>query len=115
MGWFPPTGHFFMVEVKNYIIVEKFFHFQFCLGALSNVHRTEASERARLHIGKGVQLDLVNEAAWPRSLAPQTRNRARPWRLLVGEGIAPAGSIGCHNTQHKGLIYDTQHDKTLAL
>ena len=26
---------------------------RFCLGALSNVHRTEQSERARLHIGKG--------------------------------------------------------------
>ena len=29
---------------------------RFCLGAISNVHRTEASERARLHIGKGVRL-----------------------------------------------------------
>ncbi|XP_026478007.1 mothers against decapentaplegic homolog 4-like [Ctenocephalides felis] len=34
---------------------------RFCLGALSNVHRTEQSERARLHIGKGVQLDLKGE------------------------------------------------------
>ncbi len=40
---------------------------RFCLGALSNVHRTEASERARLHIGKGVQLDLVGEGdVWIR-------------------------------------------------
>uniref|UniRef100_A0A7E5A136 Mothers against decapentaplegic homolog n=1 Tax=Panagrellus redivivus TaxID=6233 RepID=A0A7E5A136_PANRE len=29
---------------------------RFCLGALSNVHRTEASERVRIGIGKGVKL-----------------------------------------------------------
>lgn len=34
---------------------------RFCLGALSNVHRTEQSEKARLHIGKGIKLDLKNE------------------------------------------------------
>ncbi|KAJ6220528.1 hypothetical protein RDWZM_006340 [Blomia tropicalis] len=34
---------------------------RFCLGALSNVHRAEQSERARLHIGKGVKLDLRGE------------------------------------------------------
>jgi len=34
---------------------------RFCLGALSNVHRTDASEKARLHIGKGIQLDLRGE------------------------------------------------------
>ncbi len=31
---------------------------RFCLGALPNVHRTEASEKARLHIGKGVRFTL---------------------------------------------------------
>ncbi|XP_040572359.1 mothers against decapentaplegic homolog 4 [Lepeophtheirus salmonis] len=40
---------------------------RFCLGALSNVHRTEASERARMHIGKGIQLDLQGEGdVWIR-------------------------------------------------
>ncbi|UXI18983.1 Coiled-coil domain-containing protein 50 [Sarcoptes scabiei] len=34
---------------------------RFCLGALSNVHRAEPSEKARLHIGKGVKLDLLGE------------------------------------------------------
>ncbi|XP_071942899.1 mothers against decapentaplegic homolog 4-like isoform X2 [Antedon mediterranea] len=43
---------------------------RFCLGQLSNVHRTEASERARLHIGKGVQLDLRGEGdVWVRCLS----------------------------------------------
>ena len=32
---------------------------RFCLGQLSNVHRTEASDRARLHIGKGGSAHLV--------------------------------------------------------
>ncbi|OXU24444.1 hypothetical protein TSAR_011483 [Trichomalopsis sarcophagae] len=34
---------------------------RFCLGALSNIHRTERSEKTRLHIGKGVQLELRGE------------------------------------------------------
>ncbi|XP_014230944.1 mothers against decapentaplegic homolog 4 isoform X2 [Trichogramma pretiosum] len=43
---------------------------RFCLGALSNVHRTDQSERARLHIGKGVVLDLRGEGdVWLRCLS----------------------------------------------
>ncbi|XP_022081854.1 mothers against decapentaplegic homolog 4-like isoform X2 [Acanthaster planci] len=43
---------------------------RFCLGQLSNVHRTESSERSRLHIGKGVQLDLKGEGdVWVRCLS----------------------------------------------
>ena len=34
---------------------------RFCLGALSNVHRTDKIEKARLHIGKGVMLWLHRE------------------------------------------------------
>uniref|UniRef100_A0A8C2Y5C3 Mothers against decapentaplegic homolog n=1 Tax=Coturnix japonica TaxID=93934 RepID=A0A8C2Y5C3_COTJA len=42
---------------------------RFCLGQLSNVHRTEAIERARLHIGKGVQLECKGEGdVWVRCL-----------------------------------------------
>ncbi|KAG1671842.1 Mothers against decapentaplegic 4 [Nymphon striatum] len=43
---------------------------RFCLGALSNVHRTEHSEKARLHIGRGVQLELQGEGdVWLRCLS----------------------------------------------
>jgi MAD (mothers against decapentaplegic) family protein 4 len=43
---------------------------RFCLGRLSNVHRTEASDRARLHIGKGVILDEKNEGeVWIRCMS----------------------------------------------
>ncbi|RWS01756.1 mothers against decapentaplegic 4-like isoform X3 [Dinothrombium tinctorium] len=43
---------------------------RFCLGALSNVHRTEQSEKARLHIGKGVMLDLRGEGdVWLKCLS----------------------------------------------
>uniref|UniRef100_A0A663DZE2 Mothers against decapentaplegic homolog n=1 Tax=Aquila chrysaetos chrysaetos TaxID=223781 RepID=A0A663DZE2_AQUCH len=39
-------------------------------GYLSNVHRTDASERARLHIGKGVQLECRGEGdVWMRCLS----------------------------------------------
>lgn len=40
------------------------------MGALSNVHRTEQSNRARLHIGKGIQLDLRGEGdVWIKCLS----------------------------------------------
>uniref|UniRef100_S4RYR9 Mothers against decapentaplegic homolog n=2 Tax=Petromyzon marinus TaxID=7757 RepID=S4RYR9_PETMA len=43
---------------------------RFCLGQLSNVHRTDASEKARLHIGKGVQLECRGEGdVWVRCLS----------------------------------------------
>ncbi|XP_071583312.1 mothers against decapentaplegic homolog 4-like isoform X2 [Heliangelus exortis] len=43
---------------------------RFCLGQLSNVHRTDASERARLHIGKGVRLECRGEGdVWMRCLS----------------------------------------------
>ncbi|XP_034954701.1 mothers against decapentaplegic homolog 4 isoform X3 [Zootoca vivipara] len=43
---------------------------RFCLGQLSNVHRTDTSERARLHIGKGVQLQCRGEGdVWMRCLS----------------------------------------------
>lgn len=43
---------------------------RFCLGALSNVQRTQQSDRARIHIGKGVQLDLRGEGdVWLKCLS----------------------------------------------
>ncbi|XP_074539289.1 mothers against decapentaplegic homolog 4-like [Halichoeres trimaculatus] len=43
---------------------------RFCLGQLSNVHRTATSHRARLHIGRGVQLECRGEGdIWMRCLS----------------------------------------------
>ncbi|KAM9353595.1 mothers against decapentaplegic homolog 4-like [Symphorus nematophorus] len=43
---------------------------RFCLGQLSNVHRTAASHRARLHIGRGVQLECRGDGdVWMRCLS----------------------------------------------
>ncbi|EUB56472.1 Mothers against decapentaplegic [Echinococcus granulosus] len=43
---------------------------RFCLGQLSNVHRSEQSEKSRLYIGKGVELDIVGEGdVWIRCLS----------------------------------------------
>ncbi|VDL99215.1 unnamed protein product, partial [Schistocephalus solidus] len=43
---------------------------RFCLGQLSNVHRSEQSEKSRLYIGKGVELDNVGEGdVWIRCLS----------------------------------------------
>jgi len=45
---------------------------RFCLGPLSNVHRTDASEKARLHIGKGIRVECRNEGdIWIRCLSDQ--------------------------------------------
>lgn len=46
---------------------------RFCLGQLSNVHRTEASEKALIHIGRGIQLDRRGEGdVWVRCLSDQS-------------------------------------------
>ncbi|XP_036930429.1 mothers against decapentaplegic homolog 4-like isoform X3 [Acanthopagrus latus] len=43
---------------------------RFCLGQLSNVHRTAGSHRARLHIGRGIQLECRGEGdVWMRCLS----------------------------------------------
>ncbi|XP_071372877.1 mothers against decapentaplegic homolog 4-like, partial [Centroberyx affinis] len=43
---------------------------RFCLGQLSNVQRSAASDRARLHIGRGVQLECRGEGdVWMRCLS----------------------------------------------
>ncbi|CAM2699992.1 unnamed protein product [Rotaria socialis] len=45
---------------------------RFCLGPLSNVYRTEASEKARLHIGKGIRVECPNEGdIWIRCNSEQ--------------------------------------------
>ena len=43
---------------------------RFCLGALTNVHRTEASEKTRLYIGAGIELTLDGEGdVWVKCMS----------------------------------------------
>ncbi|XP_074595316.1 smad/Smad4 homolog Medea [Brevipalpus obovatus] len=56
---FKVSSAFNYVKIDGY--VDPSGNDRFCLGALSNVHRTEPIEKARLYIGKGVQLDLRGE------------------------------------------------------
>lgn len=80
---------------------------RFCLGALSNVHRTEASERARLHIGKGIQLDLVNEGdVWIRCQSDHSVF-VQSYYLDREAGRAPGDAV------HK--IYPLAHTKVFDL
>ena len=78
---------------------------RFCLGALSNVHRTEASERARLHIGKGIQLDLVGEGdVWIKCLSDHSVF-VQSYYLDREAGRAPGDAV------HK--IYPLAHTKVI--
>jgi MAD (mothers against decapentaplegic) family protein 4 len=61
-------GDIFKVRsAYNSVIIDGFFDAsredRFCLGALTNVQRTNASEKARLHIGKGVQLENMSDGS----------------------------------------------------
>ena len=40
---------------------------RFCLGPLTNVHRTDASEKTRRYIGRGIELEIRGEGdVWIR-------------------------------------------------
>jgi len=80
---------------------------RFCLGALSNVHRTEASEKARLHIGKGIQLDLIGEGdIWIRCKSDHSIF-VQSYYLDREAGRAPGDAV------HK--IYPLAHTKVFDL
>uniref|UniRef100_A0A8C4R366 Mothers against decapentaplegic homolog n=1 Tax=Eptatretus burgeri TaxID=7764 RepID=A0A8C4R366_EPTBU len=80
---------------------------RFCLGQLSNVHRTEASDRARLHIGKGVQLECRGEGdVWVRCLSDHAVF-VQSYYLDREAGRAPGDAV------HK--IYPGAHIKVFDL
>lgn len=59
-----PVGETFkasrpLIQVDGYVETED--ANRFCLGALTNVHRKPISDNTRLHIGKGIQLELEGE------------------------------------------------------
>uniref|UniRef100_A0A1I8F8W2 MH2 domain-containing protein n=1 Tax=Macrostomum lignano TaxID=282301 RepID=A0A1I8F8W2_9PLAT len=80
---------------------------RFCLGQLSNVHRSDVAERAGCHIGKGVQLSLVGDGdVWLRvPLRPRPCSSAPPswtgrpagvWRSGA-QKIYPGTYIKCYS------------------
>uniref|UniRef100_A0A8C4YTP5 Mothers against decapentaplegic homolog n=1 Tax=Gadus morhua TaxID=8049 RepID=A0A8C4YTP5_GADMO len=80
---------------------------RFCLGQLSNVHRTDTSERARLHIGRGVQLECRGEGdVWMRCLSDHSVF-VQSYYLDREAGRAPGDAV------HK--IYPGAHIKVFDL
>ncbi|CAH0385255.1 unnamed protein product [Bemisia tabaci] len=80
---------------------------RFCLGALSNVHRTEQSDKARLHIGKGVELELRGEGdVWLKCLSDHSVF-VQSYYLDREAGRAPGDAV------HK--IYPSAHIKVFDL
>lgn len=71
---------------------------RFCLGALSNVHRTDQSEKARLHIGKGVQLNLRGEGeSLVLPLLPPT-DLLSLFQVTCGSAVSPTTRSLCRAT-----------------
>lgn len=66
---------------------------KFCLGNLSSVHRPAAVHKARLHIGKGVRLELKNEGdVWLENLSDNAVFLSSPYldqqsRREVGNAV----------------------------
>lgn len=71
------VGDIFKVRSQyNSVVVDGLFDStredRFCVGALTNVNRTSSSEKARMHIGKGVQLEqMLDGSIYVRNLSEQ--------------------------------------------
>lgn len=71
------VGDLFKVRSQyNSVVVDGLFDStredRFCVGALTNVNRTSSSEKARMHIGKGVQLEqMLDGSIYVRNLSEQ--------------------------------------------
>nr|XP_040020356.1 mothers against decapentaplegic homolog 4-like isoform X1 [Gasterosteus aculeatus aculeatus] len=64
-----------------------------CLGQLSNVHRTSSSHRARLHVGRGVQLESRGDGdVWMRCLSDHALF-VQSWYLDREAGRAPGDGV----------------------
>ncbi|CAI5445196.1 unnamed protein product [Caenorhabditis angaria] len=75
---------------------------RFCLGALSNVHRTEASEKARLYVGNGVE--LVAHSDGNVSLTSKCKIFVRSGYLDYSKGFEYGGTKAHRFTENDGSV-----------
>ncbi|KAH7731436.1 MH2 domain containing protein [Aphelenchoides avenae] len=79
---------------------------RFCLGALSNVHRSEASEKARIHIGKGVRLKISPDGSVYLECLSQKGVFVRSYYLDFEHGLIYGSTVHKFCTGAEKKLFD---------
>ncbi|CAD6193003.1 unnamed protein product [Caenorhabditis auriculariae] len=74
---------------------------RFCLGALSNVHRTEASEKARIHIGSGIELHALPDGNVTLSFTRPSNSPPSRCKIFVRSGFLDF----CHGVEYGSKVH----------